>query len=195
MVKELFQLLIDCIKSPKKYIYDVIENNRTRHQLLLLILIGIISAFNNGLFVYFKTDKSFIAYFLQSVLLGGIFGWVGLYFLSYVVSVVGLLFKSNTHGDKILNVFAYSYVPILIVFVIVLLEFILISFFGLTFEIAILIRIFGICNIIIMIYCFVVLTIGVSKVQGLPIFKGFLTLFIPMFVLINVVFLTMLILK
>ena len=39
MVKELFQLLIDCIKSPKKYLDNIIDTNQTRHQLLLLILI------------------------------------------------------------------------------------------------------------------------------------------------------------
>jgi hypothetical protein len=192
MIKELFKLLIDCLKSPKQYIYNIVDNNITRHQLLLLLLIGIISSFNMGLINYFQSDKSFIAYFFHSVIIGGIFGWVGLYFLSYVVSLTGMLFfKTNTHGDKILNVFAYSYINILVVFGVILLEFILISFFGLDSDIKYLIIIFGIIKTILMIYCFLIIVLGVSKIQGLSFFKGFLTLFIPMFIFVILIMIIM----
>lgn len=91
MLRELPQLMIDCLRSPKEYTENIIKNNQTKHQLLLLVLIGITSVFTRNIDNYMNGDLTLINYLLISIFAGGIFGWMGLYFYSYVIGLTGVL--------------------------------------------------------------------------------------------------------
>lgn len=179
MIQELFQLLKESILSPKKYLNNIIENNITRHQLLLLVLIGIITGLDNDMTKYFTSDMSLWVYLLQSILAGGILGWVGMYFLAYTVALVGSFFKSKAHGDSILNVLAYAYLPMLLVLMIVILEFVLYSIIGYTSDYAALITFLAVVKLLVFVYSFVLAVTGIAKVQALPLVKALISVLVP----------------
>jgi hypothetical protein len=188
MIKELFELLIECLKSPIKYVDRIITSGQTKHQLLLLALIGVTLTFDKNLEVYLNGQQSLLGYLAISIFLGGIFGWMGLYFYSYAVGLVGVFFGSKIDTNKIINIMAYSYVPILLLLFVSIMQLIIFKIVGYENVNNLLVYFIEIIKVIINICCFIFIIIGISRVQGLSYFKGFLTMIIPILTLFMIIY-------
>jgi hypothetical protein len=145
----------------------------------LLILTGITTSLNYDLYHYLRGEKSLVSYLFFSIVVGGIFGWVLFYFWAYAVALIGVFFKSKTSGENIVNIIAYSYAPLFALLIIVIFELIFYSIIGFPQSANSLVLGFALIKLIIQLYCLILMIIGVSKVQGLSILKGVITILIP----------------
>ena len=101
-------------KKPRLAFRFIIDNNYSKHVVLLLILSGISSAFERASMRDMGDTFSLPAIIGISIAAGGLFGWISTYFYSGLISWTGKWLKGTADTSTILHVLAYAMIPTII---------------------------------------------------------------------------------
>ncbi len=186
------EVFIKIWTSPRKVLRYINDTQFEKHRNALLVLIGIVSAFDRAVNKSMGETLSLNTIIILSIIVGFLFGWLTLYLYSSVISWTGKWLKGKGDTISILRVMTYGLIPYAFSIVFLILQmcffgdiifkeeyeivfdgiFLEVVFYGLVFiEIA-----FGIWGMALAV-------IGVSEVQKFGIGKSLLNLLISILVI------------
>lgn len=186
--KEIFSQIWTKPRSVFKFIND---NNYAKHVKFLLVLAGIIRAFDRAAVKNLGDILPLWAILCLCIILGGLLGWIAYYIYAALIEWTGKWLGGMADTTAILRILAYAMIPAIITLLLLIPQIgvygneifkadgditsaglvpNIIVYVSLMFEL-----IFGIWTLILCI-------VGVSEVQKLSIGKAILNLILPIFV-------------
>jgi hypothetical protein len=161
--------------QPRKVFAELNSKNEFKYKQVFLSLLGIINAFDFSYRNNLGDKYSFIVIISFNIIFGSILGLLFYNFIAFCLKYVSSWFKYNGNAKTIVGVLAYAFIPTISILVLVITKIILFgnSYFKnildtslLTQNISsIVLTIFGFLEIILMIWSFILLIIGLSVVN------------------------------
>lgn len=186
--KEIFTKIWTNPRMVFKYLNDYQYN---KFVILLLVLGGIARGLDRAVFKNMGDNISLIGVLIISILVGGLLGWIAYYIFGWVLSWTGKWLKGEGDSSSLVRIMVHAMIPSLVG---VLLFIPQIAMFGNgVFQSDFNIFSCGIVSVIIYftttllelilgIWSFVLLVIGVSEVQKFSIGKAVLNLLLPILI-------------
>ncbi len=179
--------IIGSIWLEPKFIFEYLIQKNYRKWVLLLIVLGGIS----GRLAEISNDN-YADHFpfgpvVFSIIGGAIFGWIGYYIFSFLVSWTGKWIDGTANSDTLLLVIAYAQIPIILAIAIYALELILFNTSQFTYEQMMALDmdqkllffpLFAV-ELVLSVWSIVLLVVGVSVAQNFSIGKSILNLLMP----------------
>lgn len=178
--------------SPKESFKFIDNYKYDKHVILLLILSGIVRAFDKAISKNMGNDFSIWGVIIISILIGTTFGWIINYLYAATINLTGKLFNAKGSTQSILRVIAYAFVPSIISLFLLLLRILIYGnavfqshnkYFNGQFG-EIIYYLFYFIDLILVIWTMVLFVIGVSVAQRISIGKAILNLILPAFLII-----------
>ena len=182
-------LFIKIWTSPKEAFKFIVKYNYDKYIYLLLILAGISRGFDRASSRNLGDTMSLDRIIILSVILGGLFGWIGFYIYAAFINWTGGYLKGKGNTKSILAILAYSSIPSIVAMVLLIPEIIIygVEIFkrdgdtlsgGIADNIIFYLSIFLEAGLGI--WTLVLLVIGLAEVQKFSIGKAILNLLLPL---------------
>lgn len=181
--------------SPRKVIKYINDKNYSEFVTVLLIFYGITSALNRAAEKNMGDAMPLIGVLIACMIGGGIFGWLSVYIYAALLSWTGKWFKGQGNTKSIFRMMSYSLIPMLVVLFFFIIRIILFGneVFQSSFDLSergMLVysayMFFVFVDLTIGVWTIVIMVIGLSEVQKLPIGKSILNLILPWLMFIAV---------
>lgn len=178
--------------SPKESFKFIDNYKYDKHVILLLILSGIVRAFDKAISKNMGNDFSIWGIIIISILIGTTCGWIINYLYAATISLTGKWFNAKGDTRSILRVIAYALTPSIISLVLLLVRISIYgnavfqspdNYFNGQFD-EIIYYLFYFIDLILVIWTMVLFVIGVSVAQRISIGKAILNLILPAFLII-----------
>ncbi|MDR1699487.1 MAG: YIP1 family protein [Prevotellaceae bacterium] len=176
--------------APREVFQFINDNKYDKYTDKLFILSGIASALSNH---NLGDSFSLLTIITICVVFGGLFGWISLYFYSFLISLTGGWLNGKSNTDSMIRIVAYSYLPIVFTIFCIVIQ---ISIYGvevfktdgdLTAD-SLFFNILGLGSIfvelILSIWSIVLLVIGISVTQKFSVWKSILNMILPALIII-----------
>ena len=185
MEKIYKETFIGLFKKPREVFQSTIDNKLDKYQVLLLILGGISNALGKAIGSGNSDSLGLFGTLIVCIIAGTLFGWLGVYIMSGLLSFTGKWINGRARTNDILNIVSYASVPMIFTIVIDIIY--LFTFGGNLFQKNINLYVLGLTSYLIYIVGFIIilvlgiyylvfLIIGLSVVQGFSIGKSLLNL-------------------
>lgn len=190
--------------SPREVFRYINDNKYDKFVKVLLVFAGISRAFDQASMKDMGDSMSLIAILGFCIVIGGLLGWISLYFYAALISWTGGWLKGKGNTDSILRILAYAMFPSAIALIMLIPQ---IGAYGaevfkaegdlesggllsnLIFWPAL------ILEMILGVWTLVLYVVGVSEVQKLSIGKSILNLLLPILVILVPILLVVLVAK
>ncbi|MDD5571296.1 MAG: YIP1 family protein [Bacteroidales bacterium] len=185
MEKIYKETFIGLFTKPKETFKTIIDLKLNKYQVSLLMLAGISNALSRAVDKHTGDIFGLTGTIIICIIAGALFGWIGFYFLSWLISFTGEWINGKAKTGDILNIVSYSLTPTILsilIYVIYILTFEE-SIFQKDFDlsaydtISYLIFIIGfVINLGLTVFYLFLLVIGISVLQVFSIGKSLLNL-------------------
>lgn len=188
--KELFTKLY---QAPKDFFAYVVQHKYDKYFYLLMILFGIYSSFSRATTQNYGDKYSLMGVIFLAVVVGGLLGWISLYFYAGFVSLTGSLFGGKAYTKDIVIIFSYAFIPNAIALLLVIIQIII---YGnemfksngdfLSGSIGGIVLYWGtvVLELVLNGMSIILAVIGLAEIQKFSILKAFLNLFFPIFIIV-----------
>ncbi len=177
--KTYFEALHLFISSPKTAFQIVIDKSEKAPQLILLGLYGLLNVIS-PILIYEKIAGEIIFKLIFKGLMGAAMGWVGIWFLSQLTNVLNNILKGDSESDDVFTAFSFALLP-------VIMSLIIITIIGMVINPTEIFQMFsGILILIAFIWTCILLFIGNRVASKLNWFKNFVSVSIPLIIIIIV---------
>ena len=177
--KTYFEALRLFISSPKTAFHIVIDKSEKAPQLILLGLYGLLNVIS-PILIYEKIAGAIIFKLIFKGLMGAAIGWVGIWFLSQLTNVLNNILRGDSESDDVFTAFSFALLP-------VILSLIIITIIGMVINPTEIFQMFsGILILIAFIWTCILLFIGNKVASKLNWFKNFVSVSIPLIIIIIV---------
>tara|TARA_Y100000782_G_C10048635_1_gene208521 strand:+ start:33 stop:590 length:558 start_codon:yes stop_codon:yes gene_type:complete len=159
----------------------------------LLLLAGIFNAFDRAIEKNLGDSMSLLSVIGFSVFGGALFGWISYHLYAALLSWTGKWIGGRASSKELLRVLAYGMLPAITALVFLILQ---IAIYGeavfqedldltkgSSFD-KVIYYTSVFCEIVLSIWSFVLILIGISEVQNVGLFKAFLNLILPIFIVL-----------
>jgi hypothetical protein len=182
-------VLLNLWKKPKKAFNTINQYNLFKYQIHLFVFAGVTNAVSRRFIDLSDSRHNLLQTLASSIFAGALIGWIGLLVVSGLIYVIGKWIKGQATSTEITNMVAYATVPFVISFVftavcVLLLRFLRFQdgtyayFQSWSNSYYVITKIHSYVNILISLYYFALLVIGISAVQNFSILKSLLNLLI-----------------
>lgn len=178
--------------EPRRVLRYIHEKNYTKYAYVLLYLVGFSNVLDNASTRNLGDQYSLIFIFVIAFF-GGLFGWIGLYIYSALISFTGRMLDGKSNTDAIFGILPYCHIPTVCSLALLLLQILIFGiepFKDYSFVIeesisnSIIFMILVVFELLLSLYSLVLLTIGVSEVQKFGIGKAIINLIAPILLLL-----------
>ncbi|MDN3672280.1 Yip1 family protein [Flavobacterium branchiarum] len=185
-------ILLKIWLSPKESFKFIDNYKYDKHVILLLILSGIVQAFDKAISKNMGDDFSIWGVIIFSILIGTTCGWIINYLYATTISLTGKWFNAKGDTRSILRVIAYALTPSIISLILLLVRISIYgnavfqspdNYFNGQFD-EIIYYLFYFIELILVIWTMVLFAIGVSVAQKISIGKAILNIILPAFLII-----------
>ena len=178
--------------SPRIVFKSINDKRYNKFITVLMILGGILSALNRAMNMNMGDRMNLMSVLIVCVIGGGIFGFLYFYIFAAMLSWTGKWLKGIGNTKSLLRMISYALIPSLVVLFVMIIRIVLfgndefksnVDLFdnGILFTIITLFSI--IVEVGIGVWTLVILVIGTSEVQKLPIGKAILNLILPVIII------------
>jgi hypothetical protein len=169
----------------------ILKHMPEKHVNLLFVLGGFTNGISRASERNFLDQLDFWAVVLLSGLFGALAGWVVYYILAWAIHETGKWLKAKGKTEEIRTVLAWSMVPNILAFAIVIAQYALFGaeLFSAEFEVenvaySIAMMVFGVLATVLYIWSLVILVRGVALVHGFSAGRAFVNILIPYLIII-----------
>ncbi|MFD2835362.1 Yip1 family protein [Gramella sp. AN32] len=191
--RENKELLIDIWTKPKEVFQYLLKTDPRKNILLLFYLAGIVNYLDRAVQKDAGDSQSLTSILLLS-LLGGIAGIIGYYLYSYALSVTGNWLGGKAGSERHRTILACSMIPQIATLILLVPELIIFGsdwFSSSTDQtnvaLMIVFFIFGGIHLVLSIWSFVLLVIGVKLIQNFSTLRAIGNLLLPVMVIVGIV--------
>ncbi len=186
-------VLINIVKKPLKAFGTIYAFDLYKYQYVFLAIAGMAFTVSRQFYALADTRNTFFFPFVTSVVVGAIFGWVGIGIFSLLIYWTGTWIKGRATSRDIINIMAYASLTntlILIIGLICIAALRFLGYSGVNYPHVwgntyyTIIQCYFYLTVIINILYIVLTTLGVSVAQGFSVKKGFFNVLLAALVLI-----------
>lgn len=190
--------------SPRKVFKYIIESGYEKYSYNLIILAGIIRAFNNSMDKSLGDKIPLWGVIAISIVLGGLIGWIFFEAYAWGISKTGKWLKGISDKKGILRIMSYSIIPVIPTIFLIVIQILIygnemyksdgdITSGGLTANILFYSSI--VLQIVLSIWTLVLFVIGISEIQKFSIGKAILNILIPALIVMTTIFLLVMLIR
>ena len=199
-----YKLFLRIWIKPRETIRYIINTNPTKYVFIIAMVYGMLEFLNKAIEKNYGESMSLVSIFIQSIVFGSLLGILALFINAALIKWTGKWIGGKANFDEIMAAIAWGIVPLLTGVIILYIP--LFIFFGKDLFIneivfqpnsfkTIFLIIFGVIEIIALIWTIIVFLKCLSEVQGFSVWKAlgntllaFLVVFIPLIILALIIF-------
>ncbi len=171
------------VTRPKKTFDYVIEQYYNKYVVFILVCYGVIRALEKG---YLEKNLP-LGQLLFNVIMGGLFGWLGVYLIAFIYVLISRAFKGVADIRQLARVIAYSFMVSLLFSVVKLIIAVCLRLTGFQFSIdftsslpgTILLMFSSLLSLAVALYTLTLMVLGFEKANDYSRTKAILTVSLP----------------
>jgi Yip1 domain len=193
MDKQYLNVVLNFAKNPGLSFSNIIANKLDRYKFWLIFLLGISVMSGNAISSHYGDKFGMIGLILYIFILGPIFVALWVFMVSALISITGRWIKGNAKIEDVMNIISYAAIPLILMLVVRLLYVIIFgtSIFYQRFNLNdfgtlgyLVYKLGFVINVILLVYYFILLVLGISVVQGFSIMKGIFNILFAVFLFV-----------
>ncbi|RDI13240.1 Yip1 family protein [Flavobacterium sp. AG291] len=170
------------ITAPKEAFRFIADHQYEKHMVQLLVLAGMTSGLDKAVEKTMAGDSGIISALIYTII-GGLFGWIGYYIFSGILSLTGRWLGGEGRTDTILPVISYAAIPTIATIPLLIVRY-AIGFEPIVFDIKFVVYyVVLFIEIALSFWALALLVIGLAQVQRFSIGKAILNILLPILII------------